>query len=88
MKRKLRILAVDDNPMNLFVIELLLGELIEFDIEVKTAMNGELALEVIRKQERDDHFTHVFLDLHMPVMDGYQASRALREMINEGNIHL
>ena len=88
MKRKLRILAVDDNPMNLFVIELLLGELIEFDIEVKTAMNGELALEVIRKQERDDPFTHVFLDLHMPVMDGYQASRALREMINEGNIHL
>lgn len=44
MKRKLRILAVDDNPMNLFVIELLLGEIIEFDIEVKTAMNGELAL--------------------------------------------
>ena len=88
MKRKLRILAVDDNPMNLFVIELLLGEIIEFDIEVKTAMNGELALEVVREQERDDPFTHVFLDLHMPVMDGYQASRALREMINEGNIHL
>lgn len=88
MKRKLRILAVDDNPMNLFVIELLLGEIVEFDIEVKTAMNGELALEVIRKQERDDPFTHVFLDLHMPVMDGYEASRALREMINEGNIHL
>ena len=39
------------------------------DLEIKTALNGMQAVEAA-KAERN-RFTHVLLDLHMPVMDGF-----------------
>ena len=43
-RKTLRVLVVDDNPMNLFVMKMLLEEIKEIDIDVVTAMNGVLAL--------------------------------------------
>ena len=74
--------------MNLLVLEMLLKDIKEIDIEVRTAMNGQKAVEVVQNTRGGEVFSHVILDLHMPVMDGYQAAKALRDMMAAGNRQL
>ena len=51
MKPKRHILIVDDSSYNLYVLQELLKELREhFTIDVKTALNGELAVQVVLAQ--------------------------------------
>ena len=45
---------------------------------IKTALNGEEALNVIQAN-RDNPFDVVFLDIHMPIMDGPATVHALRQ---------
>jgi signal transduction histidine kinase/CheY-like chemotaxis protein len=66
------ILLVEDNPMNVFVARSFLegwGAIIE------EAENGQEALD---KLDENRHRI-VLMDLHMPVLDGYDATRILRE---------
>ena len=67
----LRILAVDDNAINGQVIEQLLQGRVE---AVVLASNGRKALE----QLEADRFDLVLMDIHMPVMDGIEATLAIR----------
>jgi putative two-component system response regulator len=67
-----RVLAVDDNIHN---IELLDGLLSSRGYEVIRAMNGKEALEKVA--ETKPHI--VILDVLMPVMDGYETCRRLKE---------
>jgi signal transduction histidine kinase/ActR/RegA family two-component response regulator len=68
-----RVLLVEDNEINRIVaIELLEQAQLEVDI----AENGEQALDKLRCHEYDC----VLMDVQMPVMDGYQATRLLREI--------
>ena len=46
-----------------------------WDVDISFAENGEQALELIRQGKGDV----VFLDLNMPVMDGYQTMEAIRQ---------
>lgn len=69
----LRILLVEDNEMNQ---ELAMELLSQAGIEVIVAGNGQLALEVLAS---DADFDGVLMDCQMPVMDGYTASRRIRE---------
>ncbi len=71
----LSVLLVDDSPYNLLVLNELLKSIPKVT-SVKTAMNGEQALEAIERE----HFNCVFMDLHMPVMDGYEAAERLRNL--------
>lgn len=66
-----RILLVEDNPINQEVVLEMLGDL---GLEVDTAGNGLVALEKIAKQPYD----LVLMDMQMPVMDGLEATKALR----------
>ena len=68
---------VDDTPNNLFVMQMLLDEISDIEIELKTALNGQLALQVVESAHQES-FSHIFLDLHMPIMDGYKAVKVLR----------
>jgi CheY-like chemotaxis protein len=63
---------VDDSTYNLFVIEMLIQELNDPRISVITALNGDLAVQTVLASPHP--FSHILLDLHMPVMDGYQVS--------------
>jgi len=47
----------------------------QMGIEVVVAENGHQALEAFARGE----FTIVFMDVQMPLMDGYEATRLLRE---------
>ncbi|HET6907671.1 MAG TPA: ATP-binding protein, partial [Rhodanobacteraceae bacterium] len=65
-------LLVEDHPVNQQVARRLLERL---GLKVEVASNGAEALEKIRQQ----HFNLVLMDCQMPVLDGYSATRRLRE---------
>src|SRR5439155_5079825 len=67
-----RILLVEDNAFNQ---ELALDVLSRAGIVVSVAANGQEALDLLARQR----FDGVLMDCQMPVMDGYAATRALRE---------
>lgn len=74
-----RILLVDDAEFNrLVVIKYLRNTLHSID----TAENGEIALGKFMKE----HYDLVLMDMQMPIMDGYTATRKIREWEKENNL--
>ena len=71
----LRVLLVEDNLVNQQVAAEILSQ---EGIVVELAENGQDALSVLA--ERPKAFHVVLMDLQMPIMDGYNATRALRAM--------
>jgi PAS domain S-box-containing protein len=70
--RGARVLVVDDNPMNQQIIR----ELLEpRQLSVTLAKDGQEAVETVNAQI----FDVVFMDIQMPVMDGYRAARIIRD---------
>lgn len=67
-----KILLVDDEPFNLDYLE---QELEDLELEILTASNGVQALEVINDHQPD----MILLDIMMPVMDGFEVLRRLKE---------
>ena len=67
-----RILLVEDNPVNQLVAK---GMLAKLGCEVSVAAHGAEALE----QLETGRFDLVLMDCNMPVMDGYEASRRIRQ---------
>jgi len=70
--RELSLLVVDDNPMNRMVIKTLFDQV---NFPTAYAENGQQAVEMAASQA----FDLILMDLHMPVMDGLAASRAIRQ---------
>ncbi len=68
-----RILAVDDSPDNLFLLETLLEDLEEY--ELKTIDSGNAALQHIEQFPPD----LILLDVMMPEIDGYEFTRRIRQ---------
>ena len=71
--RGLEILVVEDNPVNTLLAVTLLQQL---GCTVASAENGEEALAAVQSGAP---FDLVFMDCQMPVMDGYTATRAIRD---------
>ena len=67
------ILLVDDNSLNLLVAQELLKPL---QLQIDTAENGKDAVAMV--QER--HYDLVLMDHMMPVMDGIEATKAIRAL--------
>ncbi len=70
----MRVLVVEDNPIN----QQLAAELLQSrGVAVDVAGNGQEAIDRIIAQP-PDHYGVVLMDLQMPVLDGYDATRLLR----------
>ncbi|NTE03135.1 response regulator [Agrobacterium tumefaciens] len=67
------ILLVEDNPMNQMIIQMLLEDWKNTKISI--AEDGAVCLDML---STDDTIDLIFMDLQMPVMDGYQAISAIR----------
>ncbi len=73
-----RILIVDDNEINLEIENEVLKQA-EFLVE--TATDGSIAVEKV-KQSKPGYYDLILMDIQMPVMDGYDATRVIREIEN------
>lgn len=69
---KVSVLLVEDNQVNQLIAKKLLERI---GVKVSVAENGKQALESLQHSS----FDLVFMDCQMPVMDGYEATRRLRE---------
>jgi len=71
-----RILLAEDNELNQEIAESILTEA-GFTVEI--AANGQIALDMLQ-DARPGHYDLILMDVQMPVMDGYTATRAIRAL--------
>ena len=69
-----RVLLAEDNPIN---AEIAINILDMTGLEVDHAENGQAAVERFKKAP-EGHYSMIFMDIQMPVLDGYAASKAIR----------
>ncbi len=73
---QLRILLVDDNSINCEVVKLMLFNM---GLPVALAEHGKQAIDTLLQQPAADPFQLIIMDCMMPIMDGYQATAAIRQ---------
>ncbi len=75
-----RILLAEDNELNQEIATAILGDA-GFTTEV--AENGQIAVEMLEKSE-PGYYQMILMDVQMPVMNGYEATREIRALENGG----
>jgi len=70
---------VDDNEYNVYALNILINRL---GFKADSANNGKTAVDMILAKESDDtcncQFKVILMDLNMPLMDGYEATKLLQ----------
>ncbi|GAA4101951.1 response regulator [Mucilaginibacter panaciglaebae] len=69
----LRILVVDDERLNLLVVKKTLAK---WNVIADEATNGKVALEMCIEKDYDV----ILMDINMPVMDGFESAKAIKEI--------
>lgn len=78
---KFNVLAVDDIPINLVLVQKMLAK---FNFKMRTAANGQAALDAVAAQKPD----LILLDLMMPGIDGFEVIKRLRENPETADIRI
>jgi len=73
--------VVDDNEMNIYALDLLLETM---GYKCDYAVEATKAIEMVKEKQRSAtchcQYKIIFMDLNMPIMDGYQACRRITRM--------
>lgn len=71
--KKIKILIVEDDNSSIMLLKLLLEE---YSSEILTTEDGKTSLDIIKNNPDIDL---IFMDVRMPIMDGYDATREIRK---------
>ena len=74
-----RLLLAEDNAVNMEIAGMILTQA---GFEVETAENGQIALDMLSASEAG-YYDAVLMDIQMPVMDGYTATKKIRALQNK-----
>ncbi|MDE6626501.1 MAG: response regulator [Lachnospiraceae bacterium] len=74
-----RILLAEDIELNQEIAVTILGEA---GYETEVAGNGQIAVDMLRNSE-PGYYQLILMDIQMPVMDGYAATKAIRDLENK-----
>jgi len=72
----MKLLIVEDNQINILLLQRLM---LRWGVANEVTINGQDAIYKLLSEQ----FDLILMDLHMPVMDGYQATEAIRMLGNE-----
>ncbi len=70
-----KILVVDDDDVSFFLVKEILSS---FPFDITRAHNGREATEIVRQQKNP--FDLIIMDIRMPEMNGYEATRKIKEI--------
>ena len=71
-----RILLVEDNEINMEIAKMILNQ---YGFIVESAENGQIALDMVTSADAN-YYDAILMDIQMPIMDGYTATKKIREL--------